>query len=76
MDLNAGEYLEEEDDDCCRICRLPAEQGRPLYHPCKCSGSIRHVHEACLSAWLKHSGHRSCEVKLCLYSFDSFYIQP
>ncbi len=31
--------------DTCRICSEPAEPGRPLYHPCKCSGTIRHVHQ-------------------------------
>jgi len=31
--------------DSCRICSFPAEPEMPLYHPCKCSGTIRHVHQ-------------------------------
>lgn len=31
-------------EDTCRICTAPAEEGMPLYHPCKCSGTIRFVH--------------------------------
>lgn len=46
----------------CRICRLEAEPGNPLFHPCKCSGTIKFVHQDCLNQWLKHSGHTHCEV--------------
>lgn len=54
---------EEEDDGCvCRICRMPAEVGTPLFHPCRCSGSIKYVHEPCLIRWLEHSGKAACEV--------------
>lgn len=28
----------------CRVCRTEAEPDHPLFHPCKCSGSIRYVH--------------------------------
>lgn len=59
---------EEEDDGCvCRICRMSAEVGTPLFHPCRCSGSIKFVHEPCLIRWLEHSGKAACEVGLaCL----------
>lgn len=30
--------------DVCRVCRTEAEEGKPLIHPCKCSGSVRYVH--------------------------------
>ena len=46
----------------CRICRLPAEAGQSLRRPCKCAGTIGHVHEACLLSWLEHSKSRRCEV--------------
>lgn len=29
----------------CRICRSEEEPGYPLYHPCKCSGSIQYCHQ-------------------------------
>ncbi|ORY93848.1 hypothetical protein BCR43DRAFT_551551 [Syncephalastrum racemosum] len=39
----------------------------PLFHPCKCSGSIRFVHQDCLLEWLSHSKKKYCE--LCEYPF-------
>lgn len=31
--------------DTCRICGAPAETDQPLFHPCKCSGTIRYIHQ-------------------------------
>jgi E3 ubiquitin-protein ligase DOA10 len=31
--------------EICRVCRSESTPDHPLYHPCKCSGSIRFVHE-------------------------------
>ncbi|KAJ5122727.1 hypothetical protein N7526_009664 [Penicillium atrosanguineum] len=45
-----------EDMDTCRICHGEAvEPDDPLFYPCKCSGSIKFVHQACLVEWLAHS---------------------
>ena len=35
----------EEDEEVCRVCHGPGEDRQPLYHPCKCSGSIKWVHQ-------------------------------
>jgi len=51
---------DDEDQDCCRICRGSAP---PLFYPCKCSGSIKYVHQQCLMDWLGHSGNTHCEVR-------------
>eukprot|EP00737_Agarophyton_chilense_P000307 gb/GEZJ01000350.1/.p1 GENE.gb/GEZJ01000350.1/~~gb/GEZJ01000350.1/.p1 ORF type:complete len:1051 (-),score=144.27 gb/GEZJ01000350.1/:1268-4420(-) len=51
----------------CRICRGEDEPGRPLLHPCRCSGSIKYTHEDCLINWLAQSGSSRCE--LCNHSF-------
>eukprot|EP01053_Blabericola_migrator_P011006 Blabericola_migrator_1__11005@NODE_638_length_7121_cov_96_162603_g469_i0_p1_GENE_NODE_638_length_7121_cov_96_162603_g469_i0NODE_638_length_7121_cov_96_162603_g469_i0_p1_ORF_typecomplete_len2066_score356_08RINGv/PF12906_7/8_4e14zfRING_2/PF13639_6/0_053FANCL_C/PF11793_8/0_69_NODE_638_length_7121_cov_96_162603_g469_i08357032 len=45
----------------CRICRQDASEG-PLCHPCRCSGSIRYVHQACLDRWLSRKRTASCEL--------------
>jgi E3 ubiquitin-protein ligase DOA10 len=29
----------------CRVCRCEGSAEQPLFHPCKCSGSIRYVHQ-------------------------------
>jgi len=34
-----------QESDHCRICRSEGSADEPLYHPCKCSGSIKFVHQ-------------------------------
>ena len=29
----------------CRICRAESTEAEPLFYPCKCSGSIKFVHQ-------------------------------
>ena len=63
---------EEEEELECRICR---GEGGALYVPCKCSGSIRHVHEDCLVRWLEHSGSDRCELCGFVFRFDPVYAE-
>jgi hypothetical protein len=55
----------------CRVCYEQAEEGS-LLHPCKCTGSLKYIHEDCLKTWIVSSedqveqGH--CEV--CNTSFN------
>ena len=49
-----------EDDNelkICRICSLPSTINNKLYHPCLCKGSLRYVHQSCLSSWLSVSNY-------------------
>src|SRR5688572_6313687 len=48
--MNYGLEMEPTDDDedkgnICRVCRMGSEPGRTLFYPCKCSGSIKYIHE-------------------------------
>lgn len=54
-DNNRKGCVTMEEEDTCRICRSGPEEDMPLYHPCKCSGSIAKVHQDCLIDWLQHS---------------------
>lgn len=36
----------------CRICRGDGTDDNPLFHPCKCKGSIKYIHESCLMEWI------------------------
>lgn len=61
-------------DEVCRICRSEATDDEPLYHPCRCSGSIKYVHQDCLLEWLKHSSKgQNCELCHTKYSFTNVY---
>jgi len=55
----------------CRIC-FDDDELKPLYHPCKCSGSIGYIHQDCLFTWLKtkQSQPPSCELCKTPYSID------
>ncbi|KAI0642432.1 hypothetical protein C8Q79DRAFT_917921 [Trametes meyenii] len=59
--------------DTCRICSAPAEPDQPLFHPCKCSGTIRYIHQDCLTEWLQHSKKKTCDVCKHPYSFTKVY---
>ena len=44
---------------CCRICHESRDDDptRPLFHPCKCKGSLSFVHQDCLVTWLSLKPH-------------------
>ena len=63
----------EEDEEICRVCRSSGTAERPLFHPCICTGSIRHVHQECLIRWLQHSRKEYCELCNHKYSFKPIY---
>ncbi|KAK6543975.1 hypothetical protein TWF694_000693 [Orbilia ellipsospora] len=60
-------------DETCRICRSEGTQEEPLYHPCKCSGSIKYVHQECLMEWLQHSQKKHCELCKTSFRFTKVY---
>ena len=59
--------------DYCRICRGEASEEQPLFYPCKCSGSIRYVHQDCLMEWLSHSKKKYCELCKTSFRFTKLY---
>ena len=61
------------DYDSCRICRGEATPQEPLFYPCKCSGSIKYVHQDCLMEWLSHSQKKHCELCKTPFRFTKLY---
>ncbi|KAM0334482.1 hypothetical protein ACHAQA_001511 [Verticillium albo-atrum] len=61
------------DPDTCRICRGEATPDEPLFYPCKCSGSIKYVHQDCLMEWLSHSQKKHCELCKTPFRFTKLY---
>lgn len=59
--------------DTCRICRSEGSPSEPLFHPCKCSGSIKFVHQECLIEWLGHSNKKHCELCKTPFRFTKLY---
>ncbi|KAJ5287080.1 hypothetical protein N7478_002766 [Penicillium angulare] len=62
-----------EDVDTCRICHGEATDEEPLFYPCKCSGSIKFVHQSCLVEWLSHSQKKHCELCKTAFRFTKLY---
>jgi len=64
----------DEEEEECRVCRGPAEEGRPLFKPCKCSGSIGLTHQDCLTSWLDVTrGGGKCELCSTRFQFAPRY---
>lgn len=61
------------DIDTCRICRAEGTPDEPLFYPCKCSGSIKYVHQNCLMEWLSHSQKKHCELCKTSFRFTKLY---
>ncbi|XP_047433931.1 uncharacterized protein marchf1 isoform X2 [Mugil cephalus] len=53
--------------EVCRICHCEGDDEFPLIMPCRCTGSLSFVHQACLNQWIKSSDTRCCE--LCKFDF-------
>ena len=62
-----------EKGDTCRICRSGGTEDEPLFYPCKCSGSIKFVHQDCLMEWLSHTNKKHCELCKTPFRFTKLY---
>ncbi|KAH8674331.1 hypothetical protein BX600DRAFT_378335 [Xylariales sp. PMI_506] len=69
----AGNESVAGDADTCRICRGEGTASEPLFYPCKCSGSIKYVHQDCLMEWLSHSQKKHCELCKTPFRFTKLY---
>ncbi|KAE8383372.1 hypothetical protein BDV26DRAFT_251609 [Aspergillus bertholletiae] len=68
-----GKERDLEEPDTCRICRGEGTEEEQLFYPCKCSGSIKFVHQACLVEWLSHSQKKHCELCKTPFHFTKLY---
>lgn len=70
-------------ESCCRICLLTeaeADQLGALFAPCRCTGTMRFVHEHCLERWRamatnRHSYYR-CDACLYEYRIGRYWFGP
>ncbi|XP_022072220.2 chromodomain-helicase-DNA-binding protein Mi-2 homolog isoform X3 [Acanthochromis polyacanthus] len=60
-------YSDDSELEVCRICHCEGDDECPLIMPCRCTGSLSFVHQACLNQWIKSSDTRCCE--LCKFDF-------
>ena len=57
----------------CRVCRCEGTPDQPLFHPCKCRGSIKYIHQDCLQYWLEHSNKDICDICHSKFNFKIIY---
>lgn len=50
--LNYHKLKSDKEERICRICFEHGNDESPLISPCRCSGSVRYIHEECLKTWL------------------------
>ncbi|KAI5246094.1 hypothetical protein E4T43_02716 [Aureobasidium subglaciale] len=73
FDPNQSSDKSPSEGDTCRICRSEGSAAEPLFYPCKCSGSIKFVHQDCLMEWLSHSHKKHCELCKTPFRFTKLY---
>ena len=73
VDATRESKYSTEDADTCRICRGESTAADQLYFPCKCSGTIKYVHQDCLMEWLSHSRKKYCELCKTQFRFTKLY---
>lgn len=63
----------EKDQNLCRICFSEFFTGdNPLISPCKCSGSMKHIHLECLRTWLSRKENVKTSQHVVSYSWRAF----
>jgi len=80
--VETAEKVQDEDeeityileDKCkfqiCRIC-YGSQEEEQLIAPCRCSGTMKYIHQSCLMTWLR-SGSKQCEVCKESYRFRKY----
>lgn len=61
------------EEKLCRVCRCEGTPDHPLFHPCKCKGSIKYIHQDCLQFWLQHSNKETCDICHSKFNFKIIY---
>lgn len=68
--------VSESANTMCRICFSDeSEKDNPLISPCKCSGSMSHVHIKCLRQWLSRNENKKIGVHVTTYVWKAFHCE-
>ncbi len=83
---------EQQSVPICRICLCEEEDkvGNPLITPCKCAGTMKHIHIECLREWLNSKSSfkesnppgvktycwKALECELCKVRFPDRIVSP
>ena len=71
-----------ESHKICRVCfeKDYNEASNTLLHPCKCTGSVKYIHDKCLHEWINKMYFKNKQIlqhvpkcELCSFEFDIYY---
>ncbi|KAI8609753.1 hypothetical protein BC830DRAFT_1173287 [Chytriomyces sp. MP71] len=71
--MSSAQNVEPGEIHTCRVCRGVGTEDNLLFYPCRCSGTIRFVHQECLANWVRHSGKHECDICGYRYLFEKVY---
>jgi hypothetical protein len=63
---------DNENEVTCRICQMTVSESSPeevFIRPCKCSGTLSHVHISCLNEWRATSSTAAYKCYVCNYTY-------
>jgi hypothetical protein len=56
----------------CRVCLSESRLDNPLIYPCKCKGTMKHIHLECLRKWLNSKIVKKVIANTTIYIFNKF----
>jgi len=73
IDISRCDDVPTDENDLCRICFSSTNtKSNPLFAPCKCTGTVKFVHFACLKSWLNLKLVSQHSSNLYYYFWKSF----
>ncbi|KAF9764281.1 E3 ubiquitin-protein ligase MARCH6 [Nosema granulosis] len=60
-------------EEMCKVCHHGDTPDNPLCHPCKCKGTIKHIHKECLFLFVESSGKDFCTICKHRYVFVDIF---
>ncbi|KAM0687564.1 hypothetical protein COBT_001192 [Conglomerata obtusa] len=57
----------------CKFCHNTLSEEETCYRPCKCTGSLKYIHEDCLKEWVQRSNNKKCELCNHIYKYKPVY---
>ncbi|KAK0429115.1 hypothetical protein QR680_011204 [Steinernema hermaphroditum] len=63
----------DEEGVICRICYVGADE-EPLYSPCKCSGTVKYIHQTCWELLVEHRTNLDGKCELCHHPIQTMEV--
>jgi hypothetical protein len=76
INIHDGQSCSSQNNQMCRICFGENDSDdNPLISPCRCAGSMQHVHLKCLRQWLGMSENKKVSENVTTYTWKAFHCE-